>query len=95
MSSLTVNQLSAPLQPLVGLFICAILAYLFRSRIQSLLTPKGLPGLPAFADASPILGDIPRIAASLKESNDSSSFFARMGKDLGPIAQVRLTAFKT
>ena len=69
--------------------------YASRSWILSLLTPRGVAGIPAYPDPAPLLGDLPRLAASMKANNKFSIFFDGIGKDLGPIAQVRLSYLKT
>lgn len=69
--------------------------YASRSWLLSLITPKGIPGVPAFPYSTPILGDIPKLAAKMKEYEKFSSFFDEVGRQLGPVAQVRLTAYKT
>jgi hypothetical protein len=69
--------------------------YTFRGWIISLLTPKGVRGIPAYPDSLPVMGDLPRLGAVIKEHNSFSVFFDQIGKDLGPIAQVRLSFLKT
>jgi hypothetical protein len=79
---------------ILGLLACFLL-FIARSWFSSLITPKGIPGIPAYPDPTPVLGDIPRIAASLKAQQSNTAFFQQVGRDLGPIVQVRLTGLKT
>lgn len=71
------------------------LAFLFRKPILCLLTPKGIPGVPAYSDAVPIWGDLPRLSKHMKQSGSFSEFFDDVARDLGPIAQIRLSFFTT
>lgn len=90
MSSWIPSQPSAAIILAVGSIV-----YLFRSWILRQLVPTGIPGIPAYPDAYPFLGDIPRLASAIKATGCFSKFFDQVGHDLGPIAQLRLTPFKT
>lgn len=68
----------------------AALTYLFRRCILALITPGGIPGLPSYPDPIPIFGDLPRVVKSVKANHSFRIFFDGVGKDLGPIAQVKL-----
>lgn len=71
------------------------LAYLYRHRLLQYLVPEGIPGIPAYTDSVPILGDLPKVIRSIKANHSFRVFFDGVGKDLGPIAQVRLGPGKT
>lgn len=95
---MTVNSITAAL---ISRWVCLLLViipcfglYLLRRRLLELITPRGFPGIPAYPYSTPFLGDIPRIAASLKKYNKNSAFFDQVGKDLGRIAQVRIAGLK-
>ena len=60
-----------------------------------LITPKGIPGIPGYSDCTPIFGDIPKLSASVKKHEGIATFMDQVGRDLGPVAQLRLTAAKT
>lgn len=78
----------------IALVIPAAL-YLFRHAILRFLTPRGLPGIPAYPDPKPFWGDLPRFQASMKENGGFSKCFDEMATDLGVISQIRLGFFKT
>lgn len=79
--------------PLLVLALLISLAFLLRKPILRLLTPKGIPGIPAYSDAVPIWGDLPRLSKYTKESGSFSEVFDDAARDLGPIAQIRLSFF--
>ena len=64
--------------------------YLLRQPIKRWLTPKGIPGIPAYPDPRPIFGDAWRLAKYVREDKSISKFFDGLPRDLGPVAQVRL-----
>jgi hypothetical protein len=72
----------------------AILALYLLQRWLKFLTPKGIPGMPAYPDPYPILGDVPRMAAHIKKHRKFSHLFDQMGRDLGPISQLKLPSGK-
>ncbi len=71
------------------------LIYLFRQQILNFFIPRSIPGIPAYPDPQPFLGDISRIAKSIKATKSFSNFFDKCAKDLGPLCQVRLSFFET
>lgn len=75
----------------IGILIALLLIGLYSVRkwLLALLTPKNIPGIPAYPDPYPIIGDIPRIAASVKQHDRFTAFFDQITLDLGPVAQVR------
>lgn len=73
----------------------AVLAYASRRWILQALVPRGIPGIPAYSDSRPIVGDLPKIIKAIKEHDSFRMFFDAVGQDLGPIAQVRLGPLKT
>ena len=70
-------------------------AYLLRSWLLYLITPQGIPGIPKYPDSTPLLDDIPKIAASVKEHDTTCALFDKIGHELGVVAQVRLAGLKT
>lgn len=70
-------------------------AYLLQKWLLKLLTPTGIPSIPAYPGAFPLVGDIPLLAAHVKKHNKFSTLFDQMGRDLGPVGQLRLTLGKT
>jgi hypothetical protein len=72
----------------------ALIVALWRP-ILRVLTPKGIPGIPAYPDPKPIWGDIPRMKQAIETHGGFSPCFDDMAKDLGVISQLRLGFFKT
>ena len=66
----------------------ALLAVAYRPFLR-LLTPPRIPGIPAYPDAMPLLGDMLRLGKWLEHST-LGSFFNQCSKDLGVISQIRL-----
>lgn len=62
--------------------------------LPAILTPRGLPGIPAYSDPLPILGDLMRLVRSGKLNSGLRVFFNTVGQDLGPIAQLRIGPLK-
>ncbi|ORY21756.1 cytochrome P450 [Naematelia encephala] len=79
----------------VYLAFAVVILWFGRRWILSLLTPRSIPGIPAYPDPVPVLGDIPRLAASMKATNGFIGFMDKVAKDLGPIAQVRISFLNT
>ena len=65
------------------------LVILLRRPLLRLLTPRGLPDIPAYPDPKPFWGDL----HLLRGSTPFTFIFDKVGKDLGPIAQFRLGFF--
>lgn len=78
-----------------AILVIGSIVYTSRAWLLSLITPKGIPGIPTYPDAAPLMGDLPRLIASMEKHNKFSMFFDQVGKDLGPVAQVRLSYLKT
>jgi hypothetical protein len=68
-----------------------VLLYILYKPILRLLTPQGIPGIPAYPDSKPFLGDIKRFAKGIKEYGGPGAVFDKTAKDLGPIAQIRIS----
>jgi hypothetical protein len=62
--------------------------FLFPS-IRRLLIPRGIKGIPALSGSVPLWGDIPVMGKMIGDHDSFSYFFDWVGKELGPIAQVR------
>lgn len=75
--------------------LCILLLPLLYRPLLRLLTPRAIPGIPAWPNPSPILGDIPRIAKCFKETGGFSRFMDQCAMELGVISQIRLGFFHT
>jgi hypothetical protein len=95
MTSSTGSSTQTPLHPLLYLALLLPLAYILRKPLLRLVTPRGIPDVPAFPNPSPLLGDLPMITKVIKETGSFSAFFDKAARELGPIAQVRMSYLMT
>jgi hypothetical protein len=72
-----------------------VVLYLLHKPILKLFTPQGIPGIPAYPNPSPILGDLWRMGQEIKKLNGFGPFLDQVSRDLGPIVQVRLSFKQT
>lgn len=63
--------------------------------LRKWLTPRGIPGIPAYSDPQLFWGDIHRLKTSIEQYGGFSRCFDATAKDLGVISQLRLGFFKT
>jgi hypothetical protein len=75
--------------------IVPVLLFLSFKPILRLLTPQGIPGIPAYSDSSPILGDLGRVGREVEKRNGFAPFIDQVAQDLGPIAQLRMSFLRT
>lgn len=95
MTSSAESSTQTPFHPLLYLALLLPLAYILRKPLLRLITPRGIPDVPAFPNPSPLLGDLPAFTKVLKETGSFSAFFDKTARELGPIAQVRLSYLTT
>lgn len=72
-----------------------VILFLYRHALLRLLTPRGIPGVPAYPNPKPLWGDLQFFQASMQEHGGFSKCFDDMATDLGVISQLRLGFFKT
>ena len=75
--------------------VVGTVAYASRGWFLQLVHPKGILGIPAYPNATPILGDVLKLSAWVKAHDGIAMFMDEVGRDLGIVAQLRLTAAKT
>lgn len=87
-----VHDLAASTNPviLVAAFLAVpILTYLLLPALRRLLTPGGIPGIPALPRPVPLWGDIPLMGKIIGDNDSFSYLFDWCAKEMGPISQVR------
>ena len=84
------------LHPILStLTLTLLLLVIFRHRVRRLLTPMGIPGIPARQDPKPFYGDIIEVGRIVKESGRFSEVFETWARTLGPVSQIRLSWMAT
>lgn len=82
------------LSPVICVTLLSFIIYFFWTPFLRLITPQGVAGIPCLPSPSPLIGDLPWIAAKLKE-NPSVRLMDELAKELGPICQIRITFLRT
>ena len=83
--------MSSLVLPLVLTFTISL--FLLRRPLLRIITPRDLPGIPAYPDPSPMLGDIPRMRKMMKSSGGFGDLADACARELGAIAQLRVGFF--
>jgi hypothetical protein len=66
------------------------LLYVLWKPFLRFLTPATIPGIPAYPDPQPILGDLARVGERVKETGSFTKFIDGVVRDLGVISQLRM-----
>lgn len=69
--------------------------YLLRKPFLRLITPRGIPGIPTLPSPAPLTGDIPWLAKTGKTTEGMTRIMDVVAKELGPIAQIRISFLDT
>jgi hypothetical protein len=79
----------------VGIINTTVILFLLYKPILQSLTPQGVPGIPAYPNPTPILGDLGRVVQAVKKFNCFGPLVDQLAQDLGPIAQLRISFLQT
>ncbi|KAL7419102.1 hypothetical protein Q5752_005938 [Cryptotrichosporon argae] len=88
-------NLALPLTLPLPLLLLLVLLYLARRPLLALITPRGVPGIPAYPDPLPVLGDVVRFGKLTKALGTAGAAFDAFADDLGPLYQLRIGFFNT
>jgi hypothetical protein len=83
---------------MMSLILAALLPlaiYFLYRPIVKLLTPQGVPGVPAFPNPKVLLGDMGVLAEVAKIEKGFGPVMDKVSRELGPIGQIRISFLAT
>ena len=80
--------------PLLYLALLPVI-YLLRKPFLRIITPRGIRGIPTLPNPAPLIGDLPWLAKAWKTTGGMTRIMDAAAKQLGPIAQIRISFLDT